>query len=56
METRIILRIKQGIVNFKISFITMYIDNIAAHEYLTDVTTLNVLPMDHYLDFKYILF
>lgn len=25
-------------------------------EYLTDVRTLNVLPMYHYLDFKYILF
>ena len=34
----------------------MDIENIEAHEYLTDVRTLNVLPMDCYLDFKYILF
>ena len=40
------MRIKSGTVNFKINFITMDIENIEAHEYLTDVRTLNVLPMD----------
>ena len=34
----------------------MHIENTVAHEYLTDVRTLNVLPMYHYVDFKYILF